>query len=48
MGTWSTESKSHVANMTDGDFYSSEQSVVLGQDDDVKIEFTNAAGQNSY
>ena len=47
MGKWSTDSKSHVANMTDGDFYSSEQSVVLGQDDDVKIEFTNAAGQTS-
>jgi len=47
MGKWSTDSKSHVANMTDGDFYSSEQSVVLGQNDDVKIEFTNAAGQIS-
>ncbi|TEW53746.1 NADP-dependent isocitrate dehydrogenase [Psychromonas sp. RZ22] len=47
MGKWSTESKSHVANMTDGDFYSSEQSVVLGQNDDVKIEFTNTAGQTS-
>ena len=44
MGKWSTESKSHVADMSDGDFYSSEQSVVLGQDDDVKIEFTNKAG----
>jgi len=44
MGAWSKDSKSHVANMTDGDFYSAEQSVVLGQDDDVKIEFTNAAG----
>ena len=47
MGKWSTGSKSHVANMTDGDFYSSEQSVVLGQDDDVKIEFTNAVGETS-
>ena len=44
MGKWSSESKSHVADMSDGDFYSSEQSVVLGQDDDVKIEFTNKAG----
>ncbi|MEH6453748.1 MAG: NADP-dependent isocitrate dehydrogenase [Psychromonas sp.] len=47
MGAWSNQSKSHVANMTDGDFYSSEQSVVLGQDDDLKIEFTNSAGQTS-
>jgi isocitrate dehydrogenase len=47
MGAWSKDSKSHVANMTEGDFYSSEQSVVLGQDDDVKIEFTNASGEIS-
>ncbi|WP_417697215.1 NADP-dependent isocitrate dehydrogenase [Psychromonas sp.] len=47
MGKWSSESKSHVANMSEGDFYSSEQSVVLQQDDDVKIEFTNAAGETS-
>ncbi|MCG6202980.1 NADP-dependent isocitrate dehydrogenase, partial [Psychromonas antarctica] len=31
-------------NMLEGDFYGSEQSVVLGHDDDVKIEFTNEAG----
>ena len=47
MGKWSKDSKSHVADMDDGDFYSSEQSVVLGQDDDVKIEFTNAAGEKT-
>jgi len=47
MGKWATDSQSHVANMSEGDFYSSEQSVVLGQDDDVKIEFTNKAGQTS-
>jgi isocitrate dehydrogenase len=47
MGKWSTDSKSHVADMTEGDFYSSEQSVVLEQDDDVKIEFTNKAGQTT-
>lgn len=47
MGKWSTESKSHVASMTEGDFYSAEQSVVLEQDDDVKIEFTNAAGETT-
>ena len=47
MGKWSKESRSHVADMSDGDFYSSEKSVVLGQDDDVKIEFTNKAGQTT-
>ncbi|WP_028863015.1 NADP-dependent isocitrate dehydrogenase [Psychromonas aquimarina] len=45
MGAWSKDSKSHVAHMRSGDFYGSEQSVVLGQDDDVKIEFTNTSGE---
>jgi len=45
MGAWSKDSKSHVAYMQEGDFYGSEQSVVLTQDDDLKIEFTDAAGQ---
>ncbi len=37
MGAWSKDSQSHVAHMTDGDFYSSEQSIVVEQADDVKI-----------
>lgn len=45
MGAWSKDSKSHVAYMQEGDFYGSEQSVVLTQDDDLKIEFTDAAGE---
>ena len=45
MGAWSKDSASHVANMLDGDFYGSEQSVVLTQDDDVKIEFTADSGE---
>ena len=44
MGAWSKDSKSHVADMPEGDFYGSEQSVVLTQDDDVKIEFTATSG----
>ena len=39
MGVWSNESKSHVASMSDGDFYSSEKSVCIEKDGDVKIEF---------
>lgn len=31
MGAWSPDSRSHVAHMTDGDFYSSEQSVVIAK-----------------
>jgi len=37
MGEWSADSKTQVASMSDGDFYSSEQSVVLETDDDVTI-----------
>ncbi|MGB5444272.1 MAG: NADP-dependent isocitrate dehydrogenase, partial [Psychromonas sp.] len=44
MGAWSKDSKSHVANMLEGDFYGSEQSVVLSQDDDLKIEFISDSG----
>ena len=44
MGEWSADSKSHVASMSDGDFYSSEQSVVIETAGDVKIELTTDAG----
>ncbi len=39
MGAWESSSKSHVAHMTNGDFYSSEKSSVMTKNDDVKIEF---------
>ncbi len=45
MGAWSADSKSHVASMSDGDFYSSEQSAVIKEAGDVKIEFINEAGE---
>ena len=38
MGAWSPDSKSHVAHMTDGDFYSSEKSVVVEQAGDLRVE----------
>jgi len=44
MGAWSNTSKSHVASMSDGDFYSSEQSVALANATTVKIEFINQDG----
>ena len=44
MGAWSKDSKSHVAHMTDGDYYSSEQSIVVEEADDVKIVFNHASG----
>ena len=39
MGAWSAESKTHVAHMSDGDFYASEQSCVLESVGNVRIEF---------
>ncbi|MFN4290680.1 MAG: NADP-dependent isocitrate dehydrogenase [Permianibacter sp.] len=38
MGAWSKDSKSHVAHMSGGDFYGSEQSVTLAAADVIKIE----------
>ena len=45
MGAWSSDSKSHVASMSDGDFYSSEKSAVMITADDLKITLTTAAGE---
>lgn len=44
MGTWSKDSKSHVAHMSANDFYGSEKSAVMSQDTDVKIEFVGDDG----
>ncbi|WP_375437715.1 NADP-dependent isocitrate dehydrogenase [uncultured Hymenobacter sp.] len=44
MGAWSPDSKTHVAHMSEGDFYGSEKSVVMEQAGDVKIEFVAADG----
>ncbi|MBA3987947.1 NADP-dependent isocitrate dehydrogenase [Aliidiomarina maris] len=37
MGAWSSDSKTHVAHMTDGDFYASEQSKTFAGEDELKI-----------
>ena len=44
MGSWSTDSKSHVAHMGDGDFYSSEQSAVIEEAGNLVIEFIDSDG----
>jgi isocitrate dehydrogenase len=44
MGTWSTESQSHVATMSDGDFRSTEQSVTLAAPTTVRIEHVASDG----
>lgn len=47
MGAWSIDSKSHVASMPDGDFYSSEKSAVIATAGDVKIELHGDDGQTT-
>jgi isocitrate dehydrogenase len=47
MGAWSSESKSRVAHMSDGDFYSSEQSAVVAADDNLCITLTSTDGNTS-
>jgi len=47
MGKWSKDSRSHVASMGGGDFYSSEQSVILPKAGKVKIELTSNRGEKT-
>jgi isocitrate dehydrogenase len=47
MGKWSKESKTHVAHMSGGDFYESEQSAVVAASGKLKIEYTDAAGRTT-
>jgi len=44
MGAWSGDSKSHVAHMDDGDFYSSEQSAVVSHAGNLRIEHVSDDG----
>jgi isocitrate dehydrogenase len=44
MGAWSCDSKTHVAHMTGGDFYGSEQSAVIDEDSVLRIELIAADG----
>ncbi len=44
VGEWTKDSRSHVAHMEAGDFYESEQSVVIEKTGSVRIELVAAAG----
>ena len=44
MGAWSSDSRTRVATMDDGDFRHSEQSVVMTADDTLRIEHVGADG----
>ncbi|MEL7352922.1 MAG: NADP-dependent isocitrate dehydrogenase [Cyanobacteria bacterium P01_A01_bin.116] len=45
VGAWHSNSRSHIAHMQAGDFYSSEQSVVIEQAGDVRIELVKPDGE---
>lgn len=45
MGKWTSDSQTHVAHMKEGDFYSSEQSVVINSATHARIELENSEGQ---
>ena len=47
MGAWSSDSKTHVAHMEGGDFYSSEKSTTLENATNYRIEFTDKSGETT-
>ncbi len=46
MGAWSADSKSHVASMSEGDFYASEKSAVIATAGNLTITLTGAKGES--
>lgn len=44
MGAWEKDSKSHVATMTEGDFFHNEKSMTMSSDDTLKIVLTDQSG----
>jgi len=47
MGKWSSDSKTHVATMSKGDFFSNERSVTIPNSTTVKIEHIDAKGNKT-
>jgi isocitrate dehydrogenase len=44
LGAWTADSQTHVAHMTGGDFYGSENSVTIPKPTDVRYEFVGSSG----
>ena len=44
LGEWSSDSKSHVAWMSDGDFYGNEKAITIDKEQDIKIEYVSKDG----
>eukprot|EP00437_Effrenium_voratum_P006235 CAMPEP_0181423522 /NCGR_PEP_ID=MMETSP1110-20121109/14171_1 /TAXON_ID=174948 /ORGANISM="Symbiodinium sp., Strain CCMP421" /LENGTH=867 /DNA_ID=CAMNT_0023546649 /DNA_START=48 /DNA_END=2651 /DNA_ORIENTATION=+ len=47
MGAWTSDSKTHVSSMTEGDFFGSEKSATLDSDTEVKIVFESEGGSTT-
>jgi isocitrate dehydrogenase len=47
MGAWAGDSKTHVAHMNGGDFYSNEKSATLAEATDARIEFVGQDGKTT-
>jgi len=47
MKEWPADSKTHVAHMSDKDFYSTERSAVIEKDQNVSVVFTDKQGKKS-
>jgi len=48
MGAWSSDSKTHVAHMTEGDFFGTEKSHVMSKADSIRIELVGADGNATH
>ena len=46
LGAWSSKSQSHVAHMNEGDFYSSEKSMILNRPMNLQIRFVDSKGSS--
>ncbi len=47
LGAWKPDARSHVAHMHNGDFFSSEQSFVMGSEGEVRIELVTQDGDTN-
>ncbi|WP_110972434.1 NADP-dependent isocitrate dehydrogenase [Pseudomonas huaxiensis] len=47
MGAWAADSKSHVAHMSNGDFYGSEKAALIEADDSLRIELLGKDGSTT-
>ena len=47
MGVWSADSKTHVATMSEGDFFHNEKSITFDKATNIRVEFVDAHGNKT-